>query len=145
MNRIKVKIKDHQIVEGKPDLRDMFRTSKDGTFAIEKKIWSGMKTYKQIKAVKGVVVPAYADYIGETLKKAERNLKEDYGITEYDTNKKGELCMIYKSFSDYTKDEMRAFIEGTLNHLEHDCNFIIDLETRKKLQIDLDTGELTES
>ena len=141
MHRIKVKIKDGGIVDGKNDIADAIRYLPNGSYAFEIKKWSGNKTWEQIKTVKGVLIRELSEYTGETFKEAERRAKIEYGETET-FEKDGETYIDIRSFASYTKDEMRAFIENLLHHLEYDCGVIIDLETRKKLIIDTDTGEI---
>ena len=142
MHRIKVQIKDGRIVNGKNDIADAIRYLRNGSYAFEIKQWSGQKTWLQIKTIKGVLIPEYSNHTGYTFKEAQRMLKEEYGVVEYFTNSKDENCVEYKSFADYDIHEMRGFIDGTLQHMEYDLGIIIDLETRKKLTIDTDTGEL---
>ena len=143
MHRIKVKIKDGGIVDGKNNIADAIRYLRNGSYAFEIKKWSGEKTWDQIKTVKGVLIRELSEYTGETMKEAERRVKIEYGETET-FKKDGETYIDIRSFASYTKDEMRGFIEQLLQHLEHDCGIIIDLDTRKKLTIDTDTGELKE-
>lgn len=116
---------------------------KDGRYAVEVKKWNGSKTWEQIKAVKGILIPKISDFTGETRKEVENRLKKNYGVTEVDEIE-GEKVLILVSFSYYTKDQMTSFIEETLHHCEFDLGFIIDLETRKQLMIDEDTGELVD-
>lgn len=143
MNRVKIHIEDHQITSGKAALSQVFRTVKDGWYAIELKNWSGYKTWLQIKTIHGPVVKAYSNYTGLTRKKAKRELKLDHGHNEY-FEKDGEKYVEIRSLSDYSKSEMRGFIESVLHHLEFECGIIVDLETRQQLMIDTTTGELTE-
>lgn len=143
MIRIRLNIKMGKVTASR-SLRDVIGGLEDGDYAIEIKKWSGEKTWAQIKTVKGVVIPKIAEYTGETQKAVERRLKEDYGITERFTDSKGHPCIEYRSFRYYSKSEMAAFIQGVLDHMEYDCGFIIDLELRKQLLLDEETGELTE-
>lgn len=145
MNRTRFKTENGEIVAGKENLKRAFDKLKqtDGDWCAELKKWTGEKTYLQIKTVKGVLIPEYSTYTGYTIDEAERRLKYDYGETIMDEIDKQQI-LILKSFRYYTKKEMRLFITKVLEHLEFDCGFIIDLETRKKLHLDEETGELKE-
>lgn len=144
MKRIRIHIEDGEVIRSSHSLKEVIGKLKDGEYAVDVKKWSGSKTWKQIKAVKGVLIPEYATYTGLSKKEAERELKLEYGVAEYFMRNSVQHVELV-SFSEYSKHQMMNFIDGVLRHLEEDCNFIIDFETRKKLQIDDETGELTKS
>lgn len=146
MKRVRIKTKDNQIVAGRRYLQQVFDEikQKDGEYAVEFKKWTGNKTLKQIRAVKGILIPGIAKYTGESKKEVQRRLKEEYGETERFTDSKGNACIEYKSFRYYTKTEMREFLDGALQHAEEDLGFVIDFETRKQFEFDDSSGELIE-
>ena len=142
MKRVRFRKKDGELI-GKHNIRTAFESLKDGEYAMELKVWSGEKTWEQIKAVKGILIPRISDYTGETRDDVENRLKFDYGQWDY-TTVRGEKCVRLKSFSQYSKRLMHDFITSSLEHAEHDCGIIFDLEERKQFHIDNETGELTE-
>lgn len=143
MKRVRIKISDSQIIAGKEHLRSAVLFLKDGEYAIDIKKWSGSKTWEQIKAIHGILLPAYSEYTGLTIEEAKRYAKMEFGEKEY-FDKDGQAYVELKSFAAYSKTEMRSFIDKFLHHLEYDCNMIFDFETRQQLRIDIETGELIE-
>lgn len=139
MNRTRIKIQSGKIVAGADNLKRMIRHSEDGEYALEKKKWSGAKTWEQIKTIQGVVIPGISNYTGETIQEVKRRLKLDYGEVEY-FEKDGETYVELKSYASYTKTQMREHIDKVLHHAEMDLGFVIDLETRQKLQVEESSG-----
>ena len=126
---VRILVKDKKVIAGKENLIYLL-TSEDGEFGVMKKKWSPMKTYKQIKTWKGVILPAYCNHTGETKQDAERQLLKDYG--ECEIFQKGDEHFVFmKDVEVYTKDEMSNFIQGVLDHCEYDLGFVIDIKKRK--------------
>jgi hypothetical protein len=115
-------------------VRDYLKSLKNGWYVITIRSLGSYKTWRQIKAVKGVLIPEISKETGETKKEVERRLKLDYGVCEY-FDKDGVPHVEMTSFAYYKKDEMQSFISQTLDHCEYDLGFVIDLKTRKKLMI----------
>lgn len=141
----KIDIEDGQVVFGRTALKNTIRELEDGTYWVDPQEWKRDMSWQQIKFVKGVLRHVYSNYTGYTVVRAERELKREFGIVE-PCIVNGEKCIELVSFSDprYNVDRMGEFITDVLNHMEYDCNIIIDPKVRKQYRIDELTGELKE-
>lgn len=131
MKRVRFRKESGELI-GKHNIRTAMDSLKDGEYAMELKVWSGEKTWEQIKTIHGVLIPEISNHTGYTIKEVKRYLKIDYGEIEY-FDKDGETWVEIKSYADYTKSQMRQHIDKVLNHCEHDLGIIIDIDTRNKL------------
>jgi len=144
MKQIKIIKREGKIEVNRQRLFDaLAEIPDDDPMCIEIKKWSESPTAKQRGAFKGILVREYSEYTGETLERAERNLKVRYGKVDIDEIDGVKVYVIY-SLSVYSKEEMTDLIEGTLDHFEHDCGMVIDFKTKQKFKFDDETGELTE-
>lgn len=114
-------------------VRDYLKSLKDGWYVIRISSLSAYKSWQQIKAVKGVLIPTISKETGETISEVERRLKMDYGVCNYFENN-GEKFVEMVSFANYKKDQMHSFITQVLDHCEFDLGFVIDFKTRKLLK-----------
>ena len=141
----RIDISNGTISFGRALVRNMVQQADDGSYMIILEPYEEKKTYQQIKFIHGPVVKAYADYTGEPYADAKFNLKKRFGINRLvrDTQSGGSQLEV-RSLKDYSKKQMQTFLDRVLHHLEYECNFIIDAETRSKFKIDELTGELNE-
>ena len=73
------------------------------------------KTLRQLRYIHGPVTGAIADTLGYPRKDVKAWLKANFGVTsEYVDLLTGELKTESKSFADYTKDEMRKFLDDVI-------------------------------
>lgn len=73
------------------------------------------KTMRQLRYIHGPICGAIADTLGYPRKDVKAWLKANFGITtEYADLLTGEIKTESKSFADYTKDEMRKFLDDVI-------------------------------
>ena len=145
MTSTKITITNGEITFGRTGAGNLIAGASDGDYMLKLEEWKAAKTWKQIKFIHGPVVKVYSDYTGYTKEEAKLMLKRKYGENRYVTDKEtGEQVLYVRSLADYSKKEMQLFLDRVLEHLEFECNIIVDPETRKQFQIDWETGELEE-